>query len=169
MIKKDYTGIPLQRHALLGNSKAGNNKNENRPGFAGRSTLCFDHFALHGCGEDQSILATIHFYHIPFAELPGKDFQRQRILQFALDGSLERTSTKCRVITFFRKEFLRFAADFQIVTSIGKQLADTPQLEIHDFGELIPGQRMEDYDLVNTVEEFGAKMVLQHAVDRLAR
>src|SRR6185437_4250169 len=63
--------------------------------------------------------------------------QRERILQIALNRPLERSSTECRIEALFRQHALGLRRELERELSIGQQLLQPLQLQLHDVLDLI--------------------------------
>ena len=70
-----------------------------------------------------------------------------------LQSSLNRTSTKLRVVTFFRDLTNRIVRNSQVNTVVLKHLMNTGYLQADNIAYLRLVQRREDYRFIYTVEE----------------
>jgi hypothetical protein len=78
-----------------------------------------------------------------------------------LDRALERPGAVGGVPTLLGEQLLRLVRDLELDPPLGKPLAQTPELELDDLGELLAGQRLEHHDLVHAVQELRPEPVAQ--------
>ncbi len=102
-------------------------------------------------------------------EVAAQDLDRQRVLQFALDGPFEGPGAVIGIVANLGQVGARFRADDQPVAALRQQCRNMPQLDFHDLHQVFAAERMEDDDLVDAVQELRSEMRLQDLRDRVAR
>ncbi len=85
------------------------------------------------------------------------DLDRQGIEHVLLDNSFQWASSVDRVVSLVRQQFTRTACHLHVDLPIAQSLSHRRQLNLDDLGKLLPGERLEDDDLVDTVQELGRK------------
>src|SRR5690606_33097819 len=116
--------------------------------------------------EDQAVALGRHHDGVAGAELAGEDLLRQRVLQLLLDGALERPGAVDRVEADIAKQGQGAVLDAQADLPLGQALAQVGGLDAGDGLDLLAAQRVEDHDLVETVDELGTEVRLHHAHHR---
>src|SRR5699024_1640117 len=94
-------------------------------------------------------------------DLAGDEAPGQRRLDLLADEALERTSAEHRVVAL-RGELLEGAGgEVEDDASLVEPVLKLPQLDARDVAHLLPGQRLEDDDVVDAVEELGPELLAQ--------
>ncbi len=86
-------------------------------------------------------------------DLAGEDALRQPVADLALDEPAQRTGAVRRVESGERKPFAGRGADVQLEPAVVQPLTERLDLQLHDPGELVEAQRIEDHHVVEPVEE----------------
>lgn len=98
-------------------------------------------------------------------EVSGEDALRQGVLDSTLDGAAQGASTVGRVVAFLHQCGACRLGDFEVDVAFGQARAHLVQEQVGDHCELGLGERLEDDDLVDAVEELGAEGLLQCVLD----
>ena len=98
-------------------------------------------------------------------EIAVEELHGERVKQIFLDGALEGTRSELGVVAFLGDEFGSGWVDFEEEALFCEALADFAELDVDDFGELSFVEAVEDDDVVDAVEEFGAEMGLELGAD----
>ena len=93
---------------------------------------------------------------IPVADVTRQNLASERRFDFALDGPLERARSVCRFVPGTRKVRFCLVADLECDAAIREPGAHAIELDLDDRFEFVLGKRVEDYDLVDTVDELPA-------------
>ena len=112
--------------------------------------------------ESEIFLLIIYGYHLRIGKRAGKEHIRQRILAFSLDRLTKRTRTILGIIALLRQFILsgfRYLQANALLSKLGRKFL---KHKIHDLTDLFRRQLMEDYDLIDTVEEFRTEHLLQN-------
>ena len=79
------------------------------------------------------------------------------VLDVLSDGATERAGAEVRVVALFDEEVLGLGVHRQVDALMGQTGRDLADLQIDDLVEVFFGQRLEDDDLVEAVDELGAE------------
>ena len=109
-------------------------------------------------GKAQMVAVTIGGNAVAGEVPPLQHREGKGVLQQPLDGPLERSSAVDRVVASIGQEFPGRWRERQGQAPLGQQLVQAPQLEIHDPVNIGTGERPEDHDVVDPVQEFGSEM-----------
>jgi hypothetical protein len=132
---------------------------------------CFLHqFTLnrrHAFLETEIVALRVHanLDRITFAKFAGEDSLCQRVFDALLDDALQRAGAEDGVVAFLGEEFFGFRIDRQSHVSIREALAQVAELDVYDLRKLLLAQRMENDRLVNAIEKFRAKRLLEQVAD----
>src|SRR5439155_8906629 len=107
--------------------------------------------------EDQLAVPRVHVHGVAFHELALEQSQREWVLDQALDRALERAGAVGGVPAGLGEDLLRRIRQLEPEASLGEALADTPQLQLDDLGDLLLRERPELDDLVDPVEKLRAE------------
>jgi hypothetical protein len=77
-----------------------------------------------------------HVDGLAFMKLATQNFNRQWVLQFALDGSFEGTGTVISIVPNFGQVGACFRADDQPIAPLRKQCRNMQELDIHDLDQV---------------------------------
>src|SRR4051812_1908328 len=78
------------------------------------------------------IVAGLHQDPVALLELPREQLHRERILDHALDRTLERPRAERRIIAFLGQLLLRLRRELERELAIREKLVEALQLETHD-------------------------------------
>src|SRR5690349_8045981 len=84
-----------------------------------------------------------------------EQLQRERVLDQALDGALQRTRAERRVVSLLGDHALGLGRQLERDLALAEQLLEPRQLQLHDVLDLLRAERTEDDDVVDAVEELG--------------
>src|SRR5688572_7231654 len=98
---------------------------------------------------------------IAFAEIAFQHAHSQRIEDPPLDGSFQWTSPIRRIIPFLYEEFLGRIRQLDLDLTVRQTLHQSTQLDVDDLLDVLSRERVEEDDLVDTVQEFGPEMLPQ--------
>ena len=87
------------------------------------------------------------------------------ILDLALDGATQRTGTENRVEAAVGEQVARLVGQLDVHVALGQRLADAADQQVDHLDDFVLGQLVEDDDVVDTVEELRAEVLLQLVVD----
>ena len=85
----------------------------------------------------------------------------KRIFDIALNRATQRTSAQNRIETAICKQLARLVGDLKLHILSLHTLGKVGDHQIHDLLDLLLVERREDNDLVHTVEELGAEVLLE--------
>ena len=107
-------------------------------------------------------LAVLHIddHGLADVELLPQDALRERVLDQLLDGPAQRPRAQLRVVALLGQQLLGRRGELQPDALVLQLLADPPDHQVDDLDDLVPGQLVEDDDLVDPVEELGAEVRL---------
>src|SRR2546422_362345 len=94
-------------------------------------------------------------------ELVLEQFERQRVLDQALNGPLERPRAERRVVALPAEERLGGVGDLELDALGLEPPLEMAELDLDDPGGLVAPERVEDHDLVDPVEELWPQGVPQ--------
>ena len=89
--------------------------------------------------------------------LSAEQLERQRILDEALEGPLERAGSIVRVIPFLKENLLGLLGDFQLDLARRQPGPQPLQLKIDDPADFCAPQGIEDDDVIDAVRNSGLK------------
>src|SRR5208337_1340236 len=119
------------------------------------------HLSLLQVTVDLQLLAGTH--------LAIQDFERQRVLNQALDGALQRARAELRIVTLAEQQLLRFRRQFNLDLALSQNLPQVLELKVDDLFDLLLAERVEDHDLVHAIDELRPEVLEQRGVDSLAQ
>ncbi len=117
--------------------------------------------ALNHGRERQPICACIDAYRLTLTELTLQQSERKRILQLALDHTLQRASAVDRIVADLGQVLAGRRADLEMVTGLLDSLCEPGQLDLNDAGQVVLRQAMEHDHLIDAVEELRAEVVCE--------
>src|SRR5450432_842958 len=86
---------------------------------------------------------------------------RERILDVARDGALERPRAEHRVVALVGQERARRGQKLDLELAVAQQLAQALELQVDDPVELAAQESMKDDDVVDAVQELGPEGLAQ--------
>src|SRR5437588_3676295 len=98
-------------------------------------------------------------------EVALQDFHRQRIEHQALQRALQGTRSVDRIVPGPAYRLLGTVSQLQLQLLVGEQLRQPCQLDVHDAGQLLAAQAVEDDDLVDAVQELGPQLGADRLLD----
>src|SRR5699024_7071451 len=98
-------------------------------------------------------------------DLAEEDLLRHRVLDLTLDGTTQWSCTQYRIETAGGQQCLGLVGELDAHILVRQGTGDTADEQLHHLDDLVAGQLVEDHDLVDTVEELGAEVLLQLVVD----
>src|SRR5699024_2146077 len=106
---------------------------------------------------DRHVLATL--------EIAVEDSLGELVLDVALDGAAQRPGTEHRVIAAFGHQVVCRLGELDVHVLVGQPRGQLGDHEVHDLVDLLLRQLGEDDDVIHTVEELGAELLLEFLVD----
>ena len=89
-------------------------------------------------------------------------FSRERVLDHALDRTAQRPGAERRVVALRRRAAVLAVVGELEAEALALELVLHPLDEqVDDLGDLVPGQLVEDDDLVDAVQELGPEVPLE--------
>src|SRR5690606_35100833 len=101
--------------------------------------------------------------------LPGEDAAGELVFDAALDGAPHGAGAERRVVALVDELVAGSFGEFEVDAAVGETLAHFVDQQTDDLLEFVAGERLEDDDLVEPVEELRPEMFAQGAVDGLAQ
>ena len=113
----------------------------------------------------------LRVYHdvVALLELPGQDALGQGILQEALDGSPQGSSPVHRIEPFLRQPAARFGSQLEGNTPFLQTMAHFLHHQLYYLNDLLLGQRVEYYCLIDAIQELGPESPLQSVIYRASQ
>src|SRR6266404_8609617 len=102
----------------------------------------------------------IHNHLVAVADLTTQDSATKRCFQILLDRTLQRTRAIHRVIPHLSEVPGRFRSQLNIDVSLRETYTHSVQLKVEDLLEVLFRERMEDHNLIDTVQELGTEVML---------
>ena len=102
---------------------------------------------------------------IAVPELALEDVEAERVEQKVLDDALQGAGTVNGIVAFFSDVLLGGGAKDEAESLFGKPLADAGELKIHDGGDFLALEAVENDDFIDPIEELGAEMAAQRLGD----
>src|SRR5919198_5726607 len=99
--------------------------------------------AVAGVGQDR----------VALAEAALEERRRERVLDQALQRTLQRTRTVRRIPTCLRQQLLRRRRQLDVDPPLRQPSPQSRELELDDLRELLARELLEDDDLVDPVQE----------------
>ena len=98
-----------------------------------------------------------------------EDLETERIEDFSLDDSSQRSSAVSGIIAFLDQESFGVIGELQANLSVAKALEEPLELEVDNLGDLPIIQTVEDDDLIDAIEKLGTEMRANASVTRRSR
>src|ERR1700733_8557007 len=117
--------------------------------------------------KDDALALHIDDDRLADPEFLPENLLREGVLDELLDRPAKRTSTERRVVALLGHELLGLSRQLDPDALGFELLADPADQEVHDLGDLGDQQLVEDDDLVDAVQEFGAEVRLQRLLHLL--
>ena len=114
---------------------------------------------------DDLAIASRERKRLPFLDLSGEDKIREAILHFVLECALERSCSVLEVVSLRRYHILGFIGKDEVVSGTMDARQDGFKLYVHHPANLRLAQLVEEDDIVQTVEKFGAERLVQSFLD----
>ena len=118
--------------------------------------------------DDQTIGAGRDFSGIAVLDLSRQDQFRERILDGALDHTLQRPRAIGWIVTAVREPSSRLGIEVERDLAILQELLKPLQLNIDNRAHLFAPQAVEEQDIVDAVQKFGPEMRAHHGHDLVA-
>src|SRR5271154_7639024 len=90
---------------------------------------------------------------------PLQQCERERVAEFTLDDTFQRTSAKGRVVAAFGQQVLRRTRHVQGQSAILETTCERAQLDVDDCPEIIAPEWSKANDLVDAIDELGLEVV----------
>ena len=90
-----------------------------------------------------------------------EQLEGKRILDEALDRTLQRPCAIRGIPTLLRKQFLGGVSDLELDPALAQALAESRQLQLDDLRQLLARQRLERDDLVHAIQELRPEAIAQ--------
>src|SRR5678816_881229 len=103
----------------------------------------------------------VHLDLVASREVAHQNLLGQRVLDELLNGSLERTGTVLLVVAVLDQEVRPRIGELERQLFLGQPLPHVFEQHAHDARDVLPGERMEDDRVVQSVEELGVEDVLE--------
>src|SRR5438874_7567557 len=116
--------------------------------------------ALFHLGERELAVAHTDADAVARSELSLEDLLRQRILDLLLDGPLQRSGAIHRIEAGLPEAVAGGIVEHQVHVALGQALAEVEELDVDDGADLLRAEGMEDYDVVDAVDELGPEALL---------
>src|SRR5574337_223847 len=94
--------------------------------------------------EEQLLAPRVDSHRVALAELSFEKLERKRVLEQPLDRTLERPRAVGGIPARLREDLLRLVRDLELDLALREPLAQPPELELDDLGELLAGQRLAE-------------------------
>ena len=107
-------------------------------------------------------------YRVALAELVAQYLTRYQRFEIALHITLQRSCAEARVVALVNDELLCFLGDVKPELLFFEALCEVCRLQVDNAEYLRFGERLVEHDLVETVQKFGSKRLLQDLVDMVA-
>src|SRR5262245_63677015 len=111
--------------------------------------------------EDDGVALGVDRDGVAVVQLALQQLERQRVLDEALDGPLERPRPERRIVALASEQAPGRVGHLELDAPSRQPLAEMAELDVHDPGDLVPTERREDHDLVDPVEELGPERAAQ--------
>src|SRR5712691_3163492 len=121
-----------------------------------------------GAYHDQFIAIGVEGDGVAVADTAIEDGAGDAVLNFALDDTLERASTKLRIVAFGGEQIFGSLGKLERDMAIYKTPAQTIDLDLDDLSDLAALERMEDNHLVDAVDELGTEALFAQLLTDLA-
>ncbi len=108
--------------------------------------------------EEEPILVAVNVNGASRRKLAGEDRLGERVLHPLADSTLQRPCSVNRVKSGITKMIQRSRGEFESDLALFETLAKMLDLDLCNGVDLFAPQRMEHHDLVEAVDELGAKM-----------
>ncbi len=102
---------------------------------------------------------------VAFAEISVQDFGCQRVFDFLLDDALEGPGAEDGVEAAVAEFGFGGVGEGEGHAAGGQAGCEMGELDIDDPAEILLGEGVEDHDLIDAVEEFGAEVIAQEIAD----
>src|SRR4051794_808676 len=119
-------------------------------------------------GDDELVVLGVDGDRRPVADVASDQRPRDARLDLALDEAPQRARAVHRVVALARDERARRLGDLEREPPVAKAGADAGELQVDDLLDLLQGERLEEDDLVDAVEELGPEAGAQLAHDAVA-
>src|SRR5690606_35332219 len=116
----------------------------------------------------EQVVLDIDLDMVPAGEAPFEQALRDRVLDQVLDDTSQRSRAVLRVVAALAEQVHRLDREVDGDLLLLELLADARQLQIHDLANLLLVERVEDHDVVDTVQELRSEDLPQLAQDTLA-
>src|SRR3954447_16957485 len=120
-------------------------------------------------GDDELVVLAVDGDRRSVADVASDQRPRDARLDLALDEAPQRARAVDRVVALARDERARRLGDLEREPPVGEAGAGAGELEVDDLLDLLEGERLEEDDLVDAVEELGAEARSQLGHHALAR
>src|SRR5687768_1278323 len=127
----------------------------------GREGLGMDRLTFR---KAQLVSSHVHRYGVALTERAVEHAQSKRIQQPPLQGPLERTSPINWIITLADQEVFRGVTELDRDFAVAEALQQPAQLNFDNLPDVFLLQRVEDHDLVDTVDELGTEVRAQRVL-----
>ena len=98
-------------------------------------------------------------------EIAHQDLLGDGVLDVALNHAAQRTGTEQRVEALLREQVLGGVGEFERHMTVEQAVVELLDVQIHDLAHLRLGELLEDDDVVQTVQELRAELLLQFGAD----
>ena len=95
----------------------------------------------------------VHEHRVAVVHATAQQHARQLVADLALHQAAQRTGAVRRIVPGVRQPLARRIRHVERDAAFGQTRGHLRHLDVHDAAELVPGQRMEDHQLVETVDE----------------
>ena len=120
---------------------------------------------LEGEFAEDTLAFRIHNHALTVFEIAHQDLLGDGLLDVALNHAAQRTGTEQRVEALLREQVLGGVGEFERHMTVEQAVVELLDVQIHDLAHLRLGELLEDDDVVQTVQELRAELLLQFGAD----
>ena len=120
---------------------------------------------LEGEFAEDTLAFRIHNHALTVFEIAHQDLLGDGVLDVALNHAAQRTGTEQRVEALLREQVLGGVGEFERHMTVEQAVVELLDVQIHDLAHLRLGELLEDDDVVQTVQELRAELLLQFGAD----
>ncbi len=99
-------------------------------------------------------------------DLAREDLGGERILDQALDGTLQRPGAEIRVEALTRQQPGGLLGGLDLETLVGDQPIEVGELDVDDLFDVFLGEAVENQHVIDAVEKLGSKVLLELGLDQ---
>ena len=115
--------------------------------------------------ENETVAFRLDEDMVVFGKPPFKNLHCQWILQMVLNGPLQGTRAKDRIIAAFHEKLFGALADMQRNIAFLQTGRESLELNVDDMQHIFLGKASEDYRFVDPIEKLGLELVVENFFD----